>query len=110
MFEDATRLVSLVDMFSDNEIFSEVPTENMKYFLLPAMLGTLMTKVCNGPERIHIVDVAEIYFVDYLRRLKNYGLIDIPIPENKSSEGAQESSVAKIKSNAELITEMVRCQ
>lgn len=106
MLEDATRLVSIVDMFSHNESFEEVATENIKYFLLPAFLGTLATKICNTSDRMHIVNVAEIYFIDFLKRVKTYGLTDIEIPEVKP-DAEKESTSGRIKSNAELITEMV---
>ena len=108
MFENATKLVSLIDMFSENEGFEEVPTENLKYFLLPALLGSLTTKICGVEDRIQIVDVAEVYFVDFLKRLKAYGLIDIPIPEVKHHDEGEETAVERSKSNAEMITEMVR--
>ena len=39
MLEDATRLVSVLDLFSRNENFTEVPTEHLKFFLLPVLLG-----------------------------------------------------------------------
>lgn len=107
MLEDATKLVSIIDMFSENESFEEVPTENIKYFLLPAFLGTLATKICNADNRMHIVNVAEIYFVDFLKRVKAYGLTDIEIPEIKS-EPDKESTSGRVRTNAELITEMVR--
>ncbi|KAH0951499.1 hypothetical protein HN011_002975 [Eciton burchellii] len=81
MLEDATRLVSAVDMFSNNENFEEVATENIKYFLLPALLGKLTTKICGNDDRMHLVKVAEIYFVDFLKRLKTYDLTDVKIPE-----------------------------
>ena len=41
MLEDATRLVSLLDIFSRNELFTEIETEYLKYFLLPVLLGKL---------------------------------------------------------------------
>ncbi|XP_051160826.1 immunoglobulin-binding protein 1b [Leptopilina boulardi] len=106
IFEEATKLVSLVDMFSANENFDEIPTENIKYFLLPALLGTLTTKICGADDRMHIVDVAEIYFVDFLKRLKSYGLTDIQIPEANKIE-SEETAIERSKSNAEMITEMV---
>ncbi|XP_034186168.2 immunoglobulin binding protein Tap42 [Osmia lignaria lignaria] len=106
MLEDATKLVSIVDMFSENESFEEVATENIKYFLLPAFLGTLTTKICNADNRMNIVNVAEIYFVDFLKRAKAYGLTDIVIPEIKS-ESEKESTSGRVRTNAELITEMV---
>ncbi|XP_033220651.1 immunoglobulin-binding protein 1b [Belonocnema kinseyi] len=109
MFENSTKLVSLVDMFSENEAFEEVPTENLKYFLLPALLGTLTTKICGAEDRMHIVDVAEIYFVDFLRRMKKYGLTDIHIPEVNRDE-REETAIERVKSNAEMITDMVNAR
>ena len=41
ILEDATRLVSLLDVFSRNENFSELPTEHLKFFLLPVLLGKI---------------------------------------------------------------------
>lgn len=104
MFEDATRLVSLTDMFSANESFEEVPTDNIKYFLLPALLGSLTLKICGSSDRLHIVDVAEIYFIDFLKRLKSYGLTNVEIPEQKPSE---DIAVQKPMSNTDLIASMV---
>ncbi|XP_043787084.1 immunoglobulin-binding protein 1 [Apis laboriosa] len=106
MLEDATKLVSIIDMFSQNESFDEVATENIKYFLLPAFLGTLATKICNIDDRMHIINVAEIYFIDFLKRVKAYGLTDIEVPEIKS-EHEKEGAPEKVRTNAELITEMV---
>lgn len=105
MFEDATRLVSIVNMFSNNENFEEVATENVKYFLLPALLGTLTTKICGTDDRMHIVQVAEIYFIDFLKRLKAYGLTDIEIPEIESDK--DDTANNQKKSNKETIAELV---
>ncbi|XP_017882569.1 immunoglobulin-binding protein 1 [Ceratina calcarata] len=106
MLEEATKLVSIVDMFSQNETFDEVATENIKYFLLPVFLGMLATKICNTDDRMHVVNVAEIYFIDFLKRVKAYGLTDIEVPEIKT-ETETESAPGKVRTNAELITEMV---
>lgn len=106
MFEDATKLVSLVDMFSDNETFEEVATENIKYFLLPALLGKLTTKICNSKDRMHLVKVAEIYFVDFLKRLKTYDLTDVKIP--KISDEKKEAGDNQDKlSESRMLEDMV---
>lgn len=106
MFEEATRLVSIVDMFTSNESLEEVATENLKYFLLPAFLGVLTTKISNTDDRMHIVNIAEIYFLDFLKRVKAYGFTDIQVPEI-NVERDKEGAVEKVRTNAELITEMV---
>lgn len=61
MFEDATRLVSLIGLYSSNETLEEIGTGNLKYLLLPFFLGQLSMKLCSG-ERKDIVEVAQVYF------------------------------------------------
>ncbi|XP_072763996.1 immunoglobulin-binding protein 1b [Anoplolepis gracilipes] len=105
MFEDATRLVSIVDMFSDNETFEEVATENIKYFLLPALLGKLTTKICNSDDRLHLVKVSEIYFVDFLKRLKTYGLTDVEIPKINDEKKEAGDKQNKLKNDSSKMLE-----
>ncbi|XP_050455933.1 immunoglobulin-binding protein 1b isoform X1 [Cataglyphis hispanica] len=106
MFEDATKLVSIVNMFSDNETFEEVATENIKYFLLPALLGKLTTKICGNDDRLHLVKVTEIYFVDFLKRLKRYGLTDVKIPKIDDNNEAGDNQ-NKLKTESSMLEDMV---
>ena len=39
ILEDATRLVSILDLFSRNEHVRDIPTDSLKFFLLPVLLG-----------------------------------------------------------------------
>ena len=45
ILEDATRLrlVSILDIFSRNENYSELPTEHLKFFLLPVLLDIYLS-------------------------------------------------------------------
>lgn len=61
LFEDATRLVSICGLFSSNESYEEVNTNDLKYLLLPFFLGQLSQKLC-GDDRHNIVEVSEVYF------------------------------------------------
>ncbi|XP_011305884.1 immunoglobulin-binding protein 1 [Fopius arisanus] len=110
MLEDATNLVSMADMFSANEDFDEIPTENVKYFLLPALLGSLSTKLCDRAHRLHYVNVSEVYFYDFLERVKAYGITDVEIPKRKNPEetaAAGETSSGPPPSNTKMIEDMV---
>lgn len=60
LFEDSTRLVSSIGMFSTNEIIDEIPTEHLRYLLLPYFLGLLSTK-CITYDREEAVKISEIY-------------------------------------------------
>lgn len=61
-------------MFSSNENLEEVPSENLKYFLLPALLGSLVLKL-QSSDRLNNLETAEIYFKDFLKRLQDYEII-----------------------------------
>jgi immunoglobulin-binding protein 1 len=98
LFEDATKLVSISGIFSSNESIEEVATNNIRYFLLPALLGTLSLKLC-VEDRFNVIQTAEIYFRDFLTRCKSYAIVDVEIPEPKensleSSESVQQQSRA----------------
>lgn len=77
-FEDATRLVSLGGMFSENEGFEEIPTGDIKYLLLPFFLGQLTLKLnsADSDTRKNLVEVAEVYYKDFLKRCLEYGLTE----------------------------------
>ena len=107
LMEDATRLVSMTDIFNTNESLDEIPTEHLKYLMLPVILGSLSTKVCNVDDRMHLVNVSQIYFTDFLKRAKAYGLTDYNIPQEETGELVAQSD-AQANSNAEMINKMVR--
>lgn len=68
MLEHTTQLVSAAGLFSDNETIEETPTTDVKYMLLPFMLGSLALKLTNKGNRLDVVKAAEVYFRDYLQR------------------------------------------
>ncbi|GJQ70381.1 hypothetical protein Trydic_g22812 [Trypoxylus dichotomus] len=82
ILEDVTRSVSSVGMFSRNESVEEIATSDIQYLLLPALLGSLSLKLTSG-DRNTIINVAEVYFKDFLQRCNDYGLT---IDEIKSIE------------------------
>ncbi|CAI8057503.1 Immunoglobulin-binding protein 1 [Geodia barretti] len=71
--ERATELASHASLFSDNEDLDEVPTSSLKYLLLPELLGEMTLQQTEG-ERMDTVLKARVYFIDYLRRCRSYGV------------------------------------
>ncbi|KZS09683.1 Immunoglobulin-binding protein 1 [Daphnia magna] len=80
ILEDATRLVSALGLFSNNENVEEVATNDLKFFLLPVLLGDLNLKL-NSDDRLNILNVAEVYFQDFLQRCKDYSVTGLDIPD-----------------------------
>ncbi|XP_050537470.1 immunoglobulin-binding protein 1 [Daktulosphaira vitifoliae] len=95
MLEYATQLVSAAELYSNNETIEEVPTSDIKYMLLPFMLGSLALKLTNNGNRLNVVKTAEVYFRDYLQRCKDYGLTDVtlPSPYNETDETTTQFSM-----------------
>uniref|UniRef100_A0A182J7T6 Immunoglobulin-binding protein 1 n=1 Tax=Anopheles atroparvus TaxID=41427 RepID=A0A182J7T6_ANOAO len=113
LFEDATRLVSLVGMFSSNESHEEVPTENLRYFLLPFYLGKMTQKLCNA-DREQIVAVAEVYFKDFLARCADYRLYEKPDTDSDACQelamfpGAQSDKLRELNRMGQERNEKIR--
>lgn len=85
MLEEATRLTSLAGIFSSNESVDEVATDNLRLFLLPALLGTLALKL-TVTNRTEVVETSDIYFRDFLQRCNDYGISNVEIPPPPPSE------------------------
>lgn len=118
MFEDATRLVSILDIFSRNENYKEIQTEHLKYFLLPVLLGDL-TSMVTHIDRGETVETAQIYYIDFLQRCEDYGLSDlgsiptlVKIKEDEEKEEEETCSNQRNKSldfmNSERNKKMAR--
>jgi immunoglobulin-binding protein 1 len=73
MFEESTKLVSISEMFSKNETADEIPTEHLKFLLLPFFLAQTTLKL-SSQDRANVLEVTKIYFEDFLTRCEEYGL------------------------------------
>lgn len=102
MFEDATRLVSLTGMFSQNESHEEIATNNLKYLLLPFLLAQTTLKLTNVQDRKNVVDVAKVYYDDYLNRCEEYGLCE------RSTTAVSKNKDIILRDEIQKITQMAQ--
>lgn len=74
--EKCTHMVNQLDLFSSNESLEEIQTCNIRYLMLPALLGNLNLAQQSKElsERLEFLQFAEVYFKDFLLRCKNYEL------------------------------------
>lgn len=100
LLEKATKLASIAGLFSTNESIDEVATNDLQFMLLPALLGSLSLKLTSG-DRKEIIDVAEIYFRDFLQRCNDYSLSDYVFKDKQNQQPA------KPKTEQNLIKDMV---
>lgn len=100
ILEKSTKLANVTGMFSTNESLEEIATADLQYLLLPALLGSLSLKLTSG-DRKEIIDVAEIYFKDFLQRCNDYGLSDYVFKDKQPQMQVQS------KTEQQKLTDMV---
>lgn len=81
MLEEASRLVARLDLFSRGEELEDVATADLKYLLLPALLGSLTLKQSRMDKRLEILEAAQAYFMDFLGRCKDYDMWPFELPK-----------------------------
>lgn len=99
MLEEASRMVAQLDLFSRNEELEEIATADLKYLLLPALLGALTMKQTTRDKRLEIVQTARAYFMDFLRRCEEYKVSPFKLPDSTGEkarpDGGSEDGNAK---------------
>ncbi|KAG7518648.1 immunoglobulin-binding protein 1 [Solea senegalensis] len=104
MLEEASRMVAQLSLFSPNEELEEVATADLKYLMLPALLGALTMKQTSREKRLEIVQTARAYFIDFLRRCKEYNASHFELPTsreedtNHSDDSSESGTSVKVKS------------
>lgn len=87
-FEEATTVVNQIGLFSPNELIDEVSTDSLQYLMLPFYLGKISLKL-QHESRGEVLQIAEVYFKDFLQRCQEYELCD---EHKKNTVGAAEGS------------------
>lgn len=88
LLEEASRMVAQLELFSRNEELEEIATADLKYLLLPALLGALIMKQTTRDKRLEMVQRARAHFVDFLRRCKEYNVSQFELPDSTSGNDA----------------------
>ncbi|XP_046847025.1 immunoglobulin-binding protein 1-like [Xenia sp. Carnegie-2017] len=73
-FRKAIEMINDLVLFSNNEELDEVSTTNLRYLLVPALLGELYLKL-RFDNRLEVVMMSKVYFLNFLERCKMYHLI-----------------------------------
>lgn len=85
LLEQSTLMVNELTLFSKNETAEEIPSSDIRYLLLPGLLGDLTMKITTD-ERTDVLHRAKVYWRDFLSRCKCYDLTEEDIPEEPSKD------------------------
>ncbi|XP_074863816.1 immunoglobulin-binding protein 1 [Carettochelys insculpta] len=101
LLQQAAHGVAQLDLFSQNEDLEEIASADLKYLLLPALLGALTLKQVNLSKRLEHVQSARAHFMNFLKLCKNYKIGKFHLPptpespnENEPSESTSEAGPA----------------
>ncbi|CAM5165937.1 unnamed protein product [Natator depressus] len=92
LLQQAARGVAQLDLFSQNEDLEEIASADLKYLLLPALLGALTLKQVNLSKRLEHVQIARAHFMDFLTLCKNYQIGKFHLPPTPESPNENEST------------------
>ncbi|NXU47048.1 IGBP1 protein, partial [Turnix velox] len=78
--QKAAAMVEQLDLFSENEELEEVASADLKYMLLPALLGSLTMKQVDLSKRLEHLESARTHFWRFLKLCRSYGLGNFNLP------------------------------
>ncbi|NXG17660.1 IGBP1 protein, partial [Grallaria varia] len=76
----AAAMVAQLELFSENEELEEIASADLKFLLLPALLGALTLKQVDLGRRLEHLQSAREHFLRFLRLCRSYGLGTAPLP------------------------------
>ncbi|XP_054453466.1 immunoglobulin-binding protein 1 [Anoplopoma fimbria] len=94
LLEEASSRLALLDLFSRNEGLEELATADLKYLLLPALLGALGLKQTGRERRLQVVRAARAHFMGFLKRCKDYDVSPFNLPRDRADTGSPEEASA----------------
>ncbi|XP_071425754.1 immunoglobulin-binding protein 1 isoform X2 [Pithys albifrons albifrons] len=84
----AAAMVAQLELFSENEELEEIASADLKFLLLPALLGALTLKQVDQSRRLEHLQSAREHFLRFLRLCRSYGLgAALLPPEERDGSG-----------------------
>ncbi|NXM83474.1 IGBP1 protein, partial [Oenanthe oenanthe] len=87
----AAAMVAQLELFSENEDLEEIASADLKFMLLPALLGGLTLKQVDLSRRREHLESAREHFLRFLKLCRNYGLGSFQLPPGSAGEEKSES-------------------
>ncbi|NWI87171.1 IGBP1 protein, partial [Pitta sordida] len=81
-------MVAQLELFSENEELEEIASADLKFLLLPALLGALTLKQVEQSRRLEHLESARGHFVRFLRLCRSYGLGTFQLPASEEGSGS----------------------
>ncbi|XP_063279179.1 immunoglobulin-binding protein 1 [Prinia subflava] len=84
--QQAAAMVAQLELFSENEELEEIASADLKFMLLPALLGAMTLKQVDLSRRREHLETAREHFMNFLKLCTNYRLGSFQLPPGTSRE------------------------
>ncbi|NXG45378.1 IGBP1 protein, partial [Psilopogon haemacephalus] len=88
----AAAMVAQLDLFSENEELEEIASADLKYLLLPALLGSMTLKQVDMSRRMEHLESARAHFWRFLKLCRSYGLGKFHLPPAAAASPGEEDA------------------
>ncbi|KAM9227067.1 immunoglobulin-binding protein 1 isoform 2-T2 [Leptosomus discolor] len=85
-------MVAQLDLFSENEELEEIASADLKYLLLPALLGAMTLKQVDLNRRLEHLESARTHFWRFLKLCRSYGLGSFHLPPTSASPSGEKDA------------------
>eukprot|EP01091_Cochliopodium_minus_P014475 TRINITY_DN4913_c0_g1_i1.p1 TRINITY_DN4913_c0_g1~~TRINITY_DN4913_c0_g1_i1.p1 ORF type:complete len:340 (+),score=124.76 TRINITY_DN4913_c0_g1_i1:35-1054(+) len=99
-FKIVASLVNKSSIFSQNEELQDISTSRLKYILVPYYLAQLTLKIVDMENRLKNINIAKLYFSNFVSKSIQYGLVmkeDVETLESDAPLQPQRKREEKIK-------------
>ncbi|NWY37524.1 IGBP1 protein, partial [Sylvia atricapilla] len=102
--QQAAAMVAQLELFSENEELEEIASADLKFMLLPALLGAMTLKQVDLSRRREHLESAREHFLHFLKLCKNYGLGSFQmLPGTSGEEEARSPSASQDPTQPNLV-------
>ncbi|XP_063169416.1 immunoglobulin-binding protein 1 isoform X2 [Candoia aspera] len=94
LLERAARAVAQLELFSRNEELEEIPSADLRFMLVPALLAALTLRQVAPERRLEHVRRARGLFLDFLRLCRDYAVARFDLPREAEAEEEEDGGEA----------------
>uniref|UniRef100_A0A8D0G7K5 Immunoglobulin-binding protein 1 n=1 Tax=Sphenodon punctatus TaxID=8508 RepID=A0A8D0G7K5_SPHPU len=96
LLEQASRGMAELQLFSHNEELEEIASADLRFMMVPALLGALIMKQGNQNKRMEHLQSARAYFMDFLKLCKDYKIGKFALPQMPANQDENEATGAGV--------------
>ncbi|XP_011361590.1 immunoglobulin-binding protein 1-like [Pteropus vampyrus] len=96
LLKKAAKMLSQLDLFSQNEDLEEIASTDLKYLMVPAFQGALAMKQVNPSKHLDHLQWAREHFLNYLTQCQYYHVAEFELPKTKNNSAENNTASSSV--------------